>query len=262
MAVVFFHIPRTSGSSVWHSLTRRAVASGVGVFDLYAHARRLTGSPYNTQAALGDILARGAGSVERGLFHHHTRRNICALLPPERHHYVTVLRDPVERFISEIFHLRAFVRNGPNFWSPERRHLRHLLSRPARAALGRRVVCPDELLLCAAAEPFYRDFYINSFWELMFGDEAAARAPFQSVGPEVAPRVAAAVRDRFAHIGRFSEVEGSVGAIAALAALPGGADGVVRVKNGVGKPVLRAETLARLRAENAADYQFLAMIAA
>lgn len=260
MAVVLFHIPRTSGSSVWKNLARLAGASGLAAFDLYGHARELTGSPYKTSEALADLLVRQPG-VERGVVHHHTRRNITGMLPPGRHHYVTIVRDPVQRFVSEIFHLRAFVRRGRNFFSPERRYLRQLLTRPARAALLRRVMCPDELLLRVAEEPFYRDYYINSFWELMYGDDAASSAPFQCVGAEVAPRLAASVRVAFSHIGRFAEVEASVGAIAALASLPGSAQAVVRVENGVPKPALRPETVARLRAMNAADYRFLDMIA-
>jgi hypothetical protein len=258
MAVVFFHIPRTSGSTVWHTLIRLAPESGVEAFDLYHRSRQLFGSAYFSIQALKDQLPKIAATGPRAIVHHHTNQNITAALCPEEHKYVTILRDPAERLISETFHLSAIVQANHEDLQDDIRYLDNLLSPGLLSKLADPSACPDDLVARAAAEPFYRNYYINAFWQLLFG-EARQDAPALQPAPEdVLPALAFAVGNRFHFIGRFAKINDSVHAIAGLAGMTAPPEvEIVHIKNGSRIPPLRPETVELVRTLNKADYEFV-----
>jgi hypothetical protein len=255
MAVVFFHLPRTGGSTVWHSAAHLAARHGLPAIDLFHHSARLCGSPHQPLAALRDIKA-GAGVPLEGLIHHHSTQNITAELSPDEHHYATILRDPVDRFVSDIFHLRALMRRDQNFRAeitaaaaPE--------SAEFLAALLDESASPDRLVLLAAEQPCYQNYYLNSFWQFLF---AAPSCPRETPPmPEwVIPALAFAVRSRFCLIGRFPDIHGMVRQMIKLAGVENETDvQLTHVANGSPTPTLRPETIERLRELNRTEYRFL-----
>jgi len=257
MAVVFFHIPRTSGSTVWHSLARLAPNHGVEIFDLYHRSQQLFGSPYYAPHAAEDLSPRIAANGPYAIVHHHTSQNITAALCPEENKYVTILRDPAERLISEIFHLAAILRKNREDMQIHVRYLDSLLSPALLSKLADPSSCPDQLVACAAAEPFYRNYYLNAFWQLFFCAPRQDAPPLQPAPESVLPALAFAVANRFHFIGRFAEVEDSVRTIASLAGMSVPAVEIVPIANGSRIPPLRPETIAHVRELNRADYKFV-----
>lgn len=263
MAVVFFHIPRTSGSTVWHTLVRLAPESGIEAFDLYHRSQQLFGSAYHSIAALADLHPRIAAQGPGALVHHHTNQNITAALCPEENKYVTILRDPAERLISETFHLAAIVQENRPELQDDIRYLHKLLSPDFLAKLADPSACPDELAVSAAAEPFYRNYYINGFWQLFFSAPRQDAPPLQPAPESVAPALAFAVANRFHFIGQFARIAESTRAIAALAGISAPPEvEIVHIKNGSRVPPLRPETVARVRQLNNADYKFVKRVTA
>jgi len=256
MAVVFFHLPRTGGSTVWHSAAHLAARHGLPAIDLFYHSELLTGSPHQPLAALRDIKASLAGAPLEGLIHHHSMQNITGELSPDEHHYATILRDPVDRLVSETFHLRTLMRRDEAFrdeiiasTAPEGAEF--------LAALLDESACPDRLVLLAAEQPFYQNYYLNAFWQFLFGDPAGPQSPPPM--PEwVIPALAFAVRSRFCLIGRFPDIHGMVRHMLSLAGINDEEDfQLTHVANGSPTPALRPETLERLRELNRTDFSFL-----
>ena len=258
MAVVFFHIPRTSGSTVWHSLARLAPENGIEIFDLYHRSQQLFSSPYYTLNALEDLHPKIAANGPRAIVHHHTSQNITAALCPEHNKYVTILRDPAERLISETFHLSAILRENREGMQHEIKYLDQLLSPAFLSKLADPSAAPDELVASAAAEPFYRNYYINAFWQLFFSTPKQDAPALQTVPETVLPAVAFAVANRFHFIGRFGRVEDSLRAISGLAGMTTKPEAqIVHIQNGSRIPPLRPETVELVRQLNKADYKFV-----
>jgi hypothetical protein len=255
MAVVFFHLPRTGGSTVWHTSSHLAAQHGVPVTDLYHKSQVLRGSPHHPLDTLRDIKASLGGAPPAGLIHHHSFQNLTAELPPDEHHYATILRDPVDRFVSEMFHLRGLMRQDKDLRAEI---IASIAPEGAEflAALLDESAPPDKLVLIAAEQPYYQNYYLNAFWQFLFGDPAGPQDP--PLMPEwVIPALAYAVRSRFCLIGRFPDMHGMVRQMMSLAGLEDTANfQLVRVANGSAIPALLPETLARLRALHRMDYLF------
>ena len=106
--LVFFHIPRTGGSSVWHALAKKADLQGTPIIDLYHQALVKFSNSSKTLEAISDwqrlLLQRTC------LIHHHTEFKIQNYFDNPLH-YATIVRDPFDRFISDIKHLSAHMRS-------------------------------------------------------------------------------------------------------------------------------------------------------
>ncbi|MDE8345557.1 MAG: sulfotransferase family 2 domain-containing protein [Acidocella sp.] len=260
MAVVFFHIPRTGGSSLWHSLSRLAGLHQIPAYDLYDHSRILTGSPYHTLQALADLMPRAGQPHAPGIFHHHTRQNITAILSTDEHQYVTIIRDPVERLVSEISYLHSLIGSIPKT-SPEFLLLTLLLSPETIAALFDPTVTMDDLLLRVAVEPFYKNYYINSFWQLLFGDTSPKPPRYETMPDAVIPALADVVIGRFAVVNHFPDIAQTYADTAKFMAITEIGE-VNRVPNGAPETPLKDETYRYLREVNAAEYRFIDLLKA
>lgn len=258
MSVVFFHIPRTGGSSIWHSLARLAETYEIPAYDLYDHSRKLTGSPYHAIEALVDIAGEHRPAHVPGVFHHHTRQNITGILSPQEHHYVTIIRDPVDRLVSEITYLRSLIGRIPKT-SAEFTYLERLLSPSLIAALFDPLVSIDDLLLRAACEPFYRNYYVNSFWQLLFGDTGPQAPIYEKMPEAVIPALADVVNRRFLVINRFPDITQTFAAIVELMGLAD-AGSILPVANGAPYTRLADDTVRTLREVNAAEYRFTELV--
>jgi hypothetical protein len=72
--LVFYHIPRTGGSSIWHALAACAARAEVPIVDLFHQAREDYGSPeyvYNVLTERQKLLRN-----KYALIHLHTPHNI------------------------------------------------------------------------------------------------------------------------------------------------------------------------------------------
>ena len=107
--LVFFHIPRTGGSSVWHALAEKAVLQGIPIIDLYYEAFVKYSDYTKTLEAISDrqrFLRRTTC-----LIHHHTEIKIQNYFDNQPL-YATIVRDPFDRFISDIKHLSGHMRSS------------------------------------------------------------------------------------------------------------------------------------------------------
>jgi len=256
MAVVFFHLPRTGGSTVWHSAAHFAARHGIPAIDLFYNSQLLSGSQHQALAALRDIKPELAAAPLQVLVHHHSTQNITGELSPDEHHYTTILRDPVDRFVSHTFHLRSLMLRDEIFRAeitagtpPE--------GGDFLAAMLDETTPPDKLVLLAAEQPSFQNYYLNAFWQFLFGDPA--EPPGLTHMPEsVIPALAFVVRSRFCLIGRFPDIQGMVRQLLSLAGIEAEEDfQLTHVANGSPTPTLRPETLQRLRVLNRTDYHFL-----
>jgi hypothetical protein len=106
--LVFCHIPRTGGSSVWHALADKAALQQISIIDLYDDAAVKFSDSSKTLEAISDrqrLLRQ-----RTCLIHHHTEIKIQNYFdkPPL---YATIVRDPFDRFISDIKHLSEYMRS-------------------------------------------------------------------------------------------------------------------------------------------------------
>lgn len=108
--LVFIHVPRTGGSNLWHSCAHSWTKKNDSfwVLDLYHESRMRFGNPYHTDKVIS-IFRKSISEDKRNLFiHHHTNFGVWRLLGTN-FDYFTMLRDPVERYISNYFHsLRCY----------------------------------------------------------------------------------------------------------------------------------------------------------
>src|SRR5262249_12044407 len=159
--------PRTGGSSIWHALASAAKAINLPIIDLFYLAQRDFGS---TDLAYS-VLAQERDRLQRtdSLIHLHTPHNISRFLREENIVYTTIVRDPVDRFISDICHLRRALPSIPE---------------DARRSLFRRAQCHhkfveailgaeryiEPVVELAAQEPFFQNYYYFHFYTLLCGE--------------------------------------------------------------------------------------------
>lgn len=103
---IFFHIPRTAGSSIWHGLAHLAAASNMDIIDIYHWSLK----KYSDLSQSSNVLTamQPLSNDRERIFHHHYPDYILNFI--DEPVMATIVRDPVERFISDIFHYkRALV---------------------------------------------------------------------------------------------------------------------------------------------------------
>jgi hypothetical protein len=213
---VFCHIPRTGGSSVWHALAECAAKTGVPILDLYW----LSMSQYSSTGFAYNVLSDHAGILSRQstLIHLHTFDNISYFLSEKEVIYTTIVRDPIDRFCSDVAHLHnallkfsesareEFFASVP--WSPD---LKSLMIDDAASL--------DALLELAARESFFRFFYFHFFFAVLCAKPLPIKE-FEPPNEHAIKYLAGRIKERFAYIGRYPDVAESFHNIAECFGLP------------------------------------------
>jgi hypothetical protein len=254
---VFVHVPRTAGSSVWHELAYQGADKGIGVFDIYHESIQRYGVPGCADRFLADALRQM--EVPSCLFHHHSRDSLSTYFEGYDPVFATLLRDPVDRFISDVYHFRRFFRNAAaggrltdeitRSWSAQ-----------FTACLLRDNVPVRQLLDCAARESCFQNFYLQFFatmcWNIPRQDSVNSPAPRYSTR-EIRD-LAQAMRHRFQAIGWFGDLSRSFSEIQEAFTLePSSAPLTKTINMGRDKPQVSASERSRFAAIFDDDYQLL-----
>jgi hypothetical protein len=271
MSVVFFHIPRTGGSTIWHSLVKAAAKRGLWIGDLYSQSVQTYGDQFRAHDVLATIHGQLAAmnipqSSPNVLYHHHTRQNITSQLPAGQNFYVTAVRDPVERFVSEVFHLRKALlddrgrpREAGKPGAAESMRGEHFYGTEFFNMLGSESVGTDELIQQVLKENLFSDYYINYFFSLLRGSVNNTESGYGGDTRLIFSVLMEEVREKFSYIGIYPFLDRSIAAICSLGGFSDNQVGneLVHIDNASGKPALMASTLADLRDYFSLDYQFL-----
>ncbi len=215
--LVFYHIPRTGGSSIWHALAGSAASIKVPIVDLFYLSQLDYGS---TEYAL-NVLADHRELLKRceTLIHLHTPQNISCFLREDRIVYATIVRDPIERFCSDVAHLHQVL---PNFTQAAQNDFLERARWAPRFvdAMTDVEVSTDTLLEMAAEEPFFRYYYYHHFYGLLCEKPIPVRR-FEAPEDENSSRMLARlVNEKFAYIGQYPNVAGGFHDIADRFRLP------------------------------------------
>lgn len=214
--LIFFHLLRTGGSSTWKALSEAASRQGLPVCDIYHQARSLYGNNTAVHSAMYD-LQQFVRSNDC-LIHHHTP--FC-LAPYFDHtiHYTTILRDPVDRFISEVNHTRHLLAGDIDSV-----HMAGQIS-PKAEVIG--LGWPQELidmaqdqsvdlsslLLHAAKHPHFSRYYTVWFNRLL--DPELSKQPYEkALASNIdSPALSNRIKSAFSYIGSFKNLSDSIQAI-------------------------------------------------
>jgi len=201
--LVFFHIPRTGGSSVWHALADKAALHQISIIDLYDDAAVKFSDSSKTLEAISDRqrLIR----QKTCLIHHHTETKIQNYFdnPPQ---YATIVRDPFDRFISDIKHLSAFMRS----------------QNPSKARVGGELDLMDDmanpsidfhsLIEIYSRSNYFQNYYRNWFSSLLLGRNGLGGD--EDIKDAYDSRFPACVRSVFKNISCFTDLNKALHAIA------------------------------------------------
>jgi hypothetical protein len=158
--LVFFHIPRTGGSSVWHALAAIADLQGIPIVDLYHEALVKFSDSSKTLEAVSDrqklLRARTC------LIHHHTEIKIQNYFDNQPL-YATIVRDPFKRFVSDIKHLSAIMRSGNQSKEKLLNNLDFMCH------LGNHSLDIHSLIDIYSKTDYFRNYYRNWFGSLLLG---------------------------------------------------------------------------------------------
>ena len=223
---VFIHVPRTGGSSLWHSLVPLATQQGRGICDIYHESKLAFGNP--TGAAEVVQTLREKVPDMPCLFHHHTSEPIPQLFDSSDSVLTTVLRDPVDRFVSAAFHRRAFLRSCKdaamvdfhvNVWGEE-------FVRVATQENATR----QKLLEAAAKDESFHDYYTRYYGEL-FQLPPPTTFSFFRRAPH-ARKLATLLKERFQVIADFADLRATHRALTEAFGIEEDVDGFTLAING------------------------------
>lgn len=272
--MIFLHIHRTGGSTLWHTLSNAAISQNHQAIDLYYESWAAFKNPFSTVNAIEKMIAdgRGASWDSDSLFiHHHTRQNIENSLPREALCYATIIRDPVDRFISEVFHIRKLLMHGAElaedfpFYEGEFGWYRNVLGESLYHLFIQENVDPDELLVAASKCPYYKNFYFNIFWSVLISDQNTINPTYFTGNITDSQRhvLVTVIREKFVYIGRYPQLKSAISSIAYFKGISIDPDAnLIHVKNASTKPEIRPETLDKIRKANEDEYLFLSMLEA
>ncbi len=259
---LFLHIPRTGGSSIWRGLAEAAAASGMQIIDIYDVSVSKFGDPGHTSEALAQIPDL---QLERErLFHHHSWDSPLAQLPDAL--VATVVRDPVDRMVSELMHYRRVLAAG---MLPQR-HVQYIgetLGGPLTEMLSDAQRPMHDVVLAAAQLPLYQRYYLR-FFEQFLGPYTSARRtrslasrlvdPLHRRLAGAAEHLAQAACEAFHRI-EFRDVPTAFRAIAEGFGLPVGAQGLsFHINRSPDRFDGEAQLREHLRRSLDEDYAFLA----
>ncbi|WP_240648041.1 glycosyltransferase family 2 protein [Pararobbsia silviterrae] len=210
----------------------------------------------------------GARQSEPVIYHHHTREHIAAALPENERFYTTIVRDPVERMISELFHIRRLVAHGAQMpevymlYKGEIGFYRSVLGEALFELMRTPGADPNEMARLAMQRDYYKNFYFNVFWSVLFGPSADGTPA--ALGPVDDARrwqLASEVRRRFLYVGRFPQLLETVQAITYLLGVRFDASTQFdHVRNGSEKLPLSDETMEMLYRANEDEYRLLELL--
>lgn len=261
--LVFVHATRTGGSSIWHNLVSIATHKGVGICDIYHESKLENGRPIPVEKVLQRFRQKH-GSIPT-LFHHHTAEPIF-------HHFgkntlfATVLRDPIDRFVSIVSHIRAFL-TAPDVDPRYKAYNEEFLGRDYLRAVYSDVD-PRELLDVAAKDTYFQNYYISLFRSLCSTCSTSCSTPNRLNSSQKDPLtpyeielLAEIIFTRFAVIGYFDDLGLAYQKIVHRFDL--GANGEkmkLSVNQGQKRPLLSTEEREKYRPIFRQDYHLLASL--
>jgi hypothetical protein len=254
---VFVHVPRTAGSSVWHHLAYQGADEDFGVFDIYHESIQRYGDPSYTHWFLGDVLREL--DMPSCLFHHHSPDGVFDEFAEYDSVFATLLRDPVDRFVSDVFHFRRFIRTTAA-GGRMRARIREAWTEDFMASLTDENVPVRQLLDSAAREPCFRNFYVQFFASLCWNvpKRDSANVPLPVYSDQEIRNLAKEIRRRFQVIGWFGNLQSSLSEIQRAFSLPSDSAPLTNTINtGHDKPQLSPREWRRYASAFEADYQLL-----
>jgi hypothetical protein len=256
--LIFFHLLRTGGSSAWKALGEAAARQGLPVCDLYHQARLVYGNNTAIHPAMYDFqqFVRGHDC----LIHHH----IPYCLGPyfdSSISYSTIIRDPVDRFISEVNHVRHIL-TGDMDSIHKGGHLS-----PAEEVRGLgwpqdlidttmdTSVDFSEVLSRAAQYPHFSRYYMVWFNRLL--NEDVSKKPYDNslVDQIDTQALAGQIRAAFNYIGSFKKLAHSIQDIAGCYGLTG--VDTTQWINKRGSDMVASELRSSLKPAFAGDYELI-----
>jgi hypothetical protein len=226
------------------------------VFDIYHESIQRYGNPGCLDRFLPDALHQI--DVPDCFFHHHSRDSIFEYFDSYEAVFATLLRDPVDRFVSDVFHFRRFFRNGAD------RRLVDGIAKSWSAEFGASLreadVPVDEVLRLAIREPSFRNFYVQFFAGLCWGESARGLpvADTSIWSARAIGKLAADMRRRFQVIGWFGNLHCSLAEIQEAFGLPSGGPPLTnRINIGHDRPGIRPSDRSHFAAAFDADYRLL-----
>jgi hypothetical protein len=218
--------------------------------------------PWPNEALASALSARPRASF---VIHHHTPQPLQQGSRAQRMVYATVLRDPIERFVSDVFHLHRAL-SGGLLDAPMAEFVCTGWSGPLRRAMRQPLdPNPVELLDAAAADGFFRDYYVSYFSALLADEPSDGRMkwPHRTSDPFAVRALAVRVCRRFEVIADFADLERAYSTIASAFDLRDVAGHLNRHLNpGRARPIAYESARLRYEQQFAGDYQLLDEIAA
>jgi hypothetical protein len=193
---------------------RLAEQRGLEVFDLFHETKLAFAAPINASRLVA--LSRHRNGNRACMYHHHTDESIWLAFDDSDIICSTILRDPVDRFISEIFHSQAFLRLSSESSDFVKYFVEQWGSDYVGALLDDRMDS-HRLLDIASKVSFFPNYYTSFFGGLLdMCPPGVERAWRGATAIRNVRELADRMRNRFAEIGRFDCLQDSFARTAQL----------------------------------------------
>jgi hypothetical protein len=201
--LVFYHIPKTGGSSVWHALAASAALQQIDIIDLYHESIVKFFDSSKTIEAISDrqkLLRK-----HTCLIHHHMEIKIQNYFdsPPL---YATIVRDPFDRFLS---HLNFFMKKRRSPGSEK-----EVLLDPVEMlkVIDDPSIDYNSLIDICSRSDYYQNYFRNWFGKLLLGRNGLGGD--EDIKDVYDPRFPAYVRTAFKKISCFTDLNKAFSEIA------------------------------------------------